>query len=216
MKKKALLIFSIALVALLALLPSAGPVSANDISKRYIVVMRSPGTPVPGVQGTNCVYDNDVDNHFIAEFMYVQISEDPHRFIEFGWIKQTNPYEAKLSFYYSYQFDSGYKGPFYREEEIDYDDEPTYEVLYSGGEGEWQLKLDGEDIAQIETEYDDGIVGAQCESEDSASPPVNELHGHFWNLKYRSGSSWYLWNGINTDADSPYKVKEINSHEFYT
>jgi hypothetical protein len=216
MKNKALLIFSIALVALLALLPSAGPVSANDILKRYIVVMRSPGIPVPGVQGTNCVYDNEVYNHFIAEFMYVQISQVPHRFIEFGWIKQTDPYEPKLSFYYSYQFDSGYKGPYYREEEIDYDDEPTYEVLYSGGEGEWQLKLDGEDVAQVEIEYNDGIVGAQCETEDSASHPVNELEGHFWDLKYRSGSSWVSWQDMDMSVAPLYDATQEDGDEFYT
>jgi len=51
MRKKALLIFSTVFVALLALLPSAGAVSANDILKRYIVVMRSPGTLVPGGPG---------------------------------------------------------------------------------------------------------------------------------------------------------------------
>jgi len=58
---------------------------------------------------------------------------------------------------------------------------------------------------------------AQSEVQDSADPPVNEMKGHFSNLRYYTGSSWISWDDFARDSDDPYYcLCEINSHEFTT
>lgn len=98
MRKKALLIVSITLALFLALLPGVGSVLADD-EPHYYAYGQWPTGVAPGVSGSNYVYDNEVDNHFVAEFVAINLSWSPHRWIEVGWIKGVNPYPQEATFY---------------------------------------------------------------------------------------------------------------------
>jgi len=72
MKKKTLLIFSVALISLLVLLPSAGSVLANGYE--YYYAYRKYPSAEAGVWGYNYVYDNydnDVYTGHGAEYVVV-------------------------------------------------------------------------------------------------------------------------------------------------
>jgi hypothetical protein len=72
MKKKTWLIFCITLIALSALLPSAGAVLADGYKYYYAYGWSA---KAPGVKGYNHVYDNDVYSYFVAEY----VPETVHR-----------------------------------------------------------------------------------------------------------------------------------------
>lgn len=80
MRKKALLIISITLIALSALLPGARSISADgyDYYYAYGWLTRASGEPAkkPGVYGHNYVYDNDVYTGFVAEFLQEELFRD--------------------------------------------------------------------------------------------------------------------------------------------
>jgi len=74
MRKKTLLVVSITLTLFLALLPGVGSVLADDEPHYYAW---GQWETAPGVSGSNYVYDNEVDNHFVAEFVTVILDLDP-------------------------------------------------------------------------------------------------------------------------------------------
>jgi hypothetical protein len=207
MIKKVLLISFVTLIALSLSMPGAGTVLADEPPHYYAY---GSSVSAPGVSGYNYVYNNDVDNHFVAEFVTVYFMAD--RWIEVGWIKQTDPYETKLEFYVCWKVEPGerqleYKG------NAQYDTSHSYKIYepdYS-----WLVYIDGDLKESLQAQWQEGDIMAVSESVDSASPPVNELEGHFWDLKYYS-SGWESWDDIDTDSDPPYRVEEVDSDEFYT
>ena len=98
MRKKTLLVVSITLTLFLALLPGVGSVLADD-EPHYYAWGQWTTDEAPGVSGSNYVYDNEVDNHFVAEFVTVILDLDPLKWIEVSWLKSTSPYPTQTKFY---------------------------------------------------------------------------------------------------------------------
>ena len=185
-------------------------VLADDPPHRYAYGYW-PTDESPGVYGENKVYNNEVDNHFVAEFVTVYFEAD--RWIEVGWIKQTDPHTPLVNFYVGWQFvDDGfeieYKG------NAQYNTNHTYDIHKDGDD--WYVYIDGYLKESLEADWEEGDIYAQSESGDNQDPPVNELTGHFWNLKYYSGGGRLLWDDIDTNADPLYHAREISDREFYT
>ena len=139
------------------------------------------------------------------------------RWIEVGWIKKTDPYPDRLEFYVAYQlWDEGFD----IEDKGSAQAGTSHQYRIYGVDDNWYVYIDGgvpvEVFEDYGSDWPDGNLYGQSESEDSESPPENELTGHFWDLEYRSGTSWAPWDDMGTTADSPYVVTRISDTEFKT
>ncbi|MBN2187188.1 MAG: hypothetical protein JW732_07050 [Dehalococcoidia bacterium] len=202
MRKKTVLIVSITLTLFLALLPGGGSVLADDEPHYYAYGELTTGV-APGVSGSNYVYDNEVDNHFVAEFVTVILDTNPKKWIEVGWLKSTSPYPTQTKFYVGWKT----TGEFEQEtfENAQYNTSHDYRIYKYGCN--WLVKIDGDLKKTIPAEFWlEGFIMAQSESQDSADPPVNEMEGYLSDLRYYNGSNWILWYDIDTGSDDPLAV----------
>lgn len=214
MGKKALLVLSVMVVALLALLPGAGSVLADGYPY-YHAYGKSPAK-APGVYGHNHVYDNDFYTGHVTGYVAVRFSSEPLLWIEVGWIKGVEPYPQEAKFFVGWQFVPDDWHVEYFEDALYGSDHncKIWEPEYT-----WLVYIDGGRVKSFEgLEWSEGVIEAVSESCDSASPPKNELEGHHWGLQYYwTGEGWNDWDYINTYSAPPsYCLCEMSSTEFTT
>lgn len=94
----------------------------------------------------------------------------------------------------------------------------TYELYYqTGGIYPWHFKVwewsnliwQGETITSPS-----GYVDLQAFVETSLTS-INIDGSHFTNLKYYTGSNWYLWDSYTPYSTPPYYVQQVHAYEFY-
>ncbi|MDY7019052.1 MAG: hypothetical protein SU899_03140 [Chloroflexota bacterium] len=209
MRKKTLLIFSVALISLLALMTGAVSMSADDYDY-YYAYAEYPSAKA-GVSGSNYVYDNDVSSYHVAEFVNVNLSLDPHKWIEVGWTKHEGWNKPK--FYVGYNIDETGFHPEYLED-AEYNTRHSYKIYEPGNT--WRVYIDGDQVEYFTgLQWSEGDIQAVSESCDSASPPENQLSGYFQQLKYYSpGSDWLMWDDMDPHADPGFHITEISPHRF--
>jgi len=207
--KKPLVVFATGLIVLLASLPGIGSVLANGEPHYYAYGYLPEWAQC--VSGHNYVYDNDVYTGVVAEFVSVLFQEEPRKWIEVGWVEYAG--ENKAQFYVGWNIDETgfhieYKG------DVPYNTSHSYQIFKA--DGTWRVYIGSNLVKSLHTEWDDGVPQAVSETVDYASPPENELDGHFYSLKYCSGTDWLPWHDNITSSDPPYRVEKISHPEFYT
>ena len=168
-----------------------------------------------GVYGVNSVYDVYVSSQtFVAE--YVAVVFPPQQggqqdWIECGWIKGVSVVgdtQGKIMIYWGYKDETGYYSSFWKEV---FEGESHWYKIYRGS-NYWYVYSDGVLLKTVPLTYPGGLVQGASET----SSDKNSMEGHFWNLKEKEPSGWWLWDSMYADADPPYWIQIINSHEFIT
>lgn len=135
------------------------------------------------------------------------------RWIEVGWLKSTSPYETKTVFYVGWKTGDDFQQELFGNAQ--YNTSHNYKIYKAGNY--WKVYIDGSLKKFLAAAWQEGDIMAQSESQDSASPPVNELEGYHSDLRYYTGSSWIWWDDMYPSSDAPYYcLCEISSHEFTT
>lgn len=182
-----------------------------------------------GIKHWDLVIDVNVENlpgSFSLETASVRI--DSYNWFHLGWIKGDLSwgYTDRPTFFYEKKIEGVLEGGFI----LDFGfpghlSSHQYEISWQEGTVKypydmvWNFFIDGQEIGYLETLHpkSKGKLTAFSESTNDC----NELQGHYWSLKYGVTTSWstvnwYLWNNIYTEADPPYWVDELSTHEFCT